>query len=368
MALQDLVWSSSSWSDVKAKVAASASTADSNFTLSNGPLGKNVPLKIIPLGDSITYGFRSTDGNGYRKHLLDKLSANGTANCTAQYIGSVRSGNMTDNYNEGHSGAIITEIGNFSLGSLTQRPNLILLMAGTNDMNQNLSVGATERLGNLIDMCSTTCPDAVILVAQLIPAATPNVEARVELFNPTVISLVASREEKGVKIAVVDMPNFVTTADLKDNLHPNDVGYAKMADAWFEGIQKAAAKEWFTPPVPGNGPPRGIVVASAESTTISSVPAVFLETSSHFATTNSSKLIVSTATMNGSVLTNAFLPTGTSTSLTSSSFAVPRVPTTSTAIASSQITANSAGLSSRQDRQLASLSAFVWVWISLWGF
>ncbi|KAL5327173.1 hypothetical protein ACEPPN_004865 [Leptodophora sp. 'Broadleaf-Isolate-01'] len=346
-------------------LATSASAADTNFTLSNCPLSNNVHLKILPLGDSITYGFRSTDGNGYRKHLLDKITA--TANGTTQYIGSVRSGNMTDNHNEGHPGAVITEIGNFSLGSLALRPNLILLMAGTNDMNLNLSVGATERLGNLIDMCSTACPDAVILLAQLTPAAKPDVEARIEQFNPAVISLAASREGKGMKIAVVDMPKFVTTADLKDNLHPNDVGHAKMADAWFEGIQKAAAKGWFAPPVNGIRTPRGVLVASAESTTSSSMPKIFSATLGNYAMTNSTSSVSSTA-VNYSVSTRNFLPTSSSASFTSSNFVVPLVPTAPTAISASQTVTSNAVLSSRQGhRQAASLLAFLGFWISLWG-
>ncbi|KAH7360335.1 SGNH hydrolase-type esterase domain-containing protein [Rhexocercosporidium sp. MPI-PUGE-AT-0058] len=267
-------------------LALSVSVAGSNSTLSNRPFSNNVRLKILPLGDSITFGFQSTDGNGYRKHLLDKITTNGTA----QYVGSVRSGNMTDNHNEGHPGATITQIGNFSRGSLTLRPNLILLMAGTNDMNMNLSVGATERLENLIDMCSTTCPDAVILVTQLSPAAPRDVEARIEQFNPTVIRLVANREGRGMKVAVVDMPKFVTTADLKDELHPNDIGYAKMADAWFEGIQKATTKGWFTPPIDANGPPQVVGVASVASATRSYLaPTPSLTTSSINTTANPSR-------------------------------------------------------------------------------
>ncbi|XMA08360.1 hypothetical protein WAI453_001151 [Rhynchosporium graminicola] len=230
----------------------SVSAAGSNETTFSIFQNSNVPLRILPLGNSITFGFQSTDGNGYRKRLLEKITISGPA----QYIGSVLAGNMTDNHNEGHPGAIITEISNYSRVSLVLRPNLILLMAGTNDMNNDLLAGASDRLGDLIDLCFTACPDSVILVAQLTPSANASVEARIEQFNPTVMSVAAIREQRGMKIAVVNMMNFVTTADLEDGLHPNDVGYAKMADAWYEGIQRASMKGWFTPPVDITTPPQ----------------------------------------------------------------------------------------------------------------
>src|ERR1700712_4085517 len=110
--------------------AAPAPEPKADSTLVGQPIGNRnpVPLRILPLGDSITFGFLSTDGNGYRQDLLTMLS--GTQ---VQYIGSIRAGNMTDNFNEGHSGAVISQIAGFANQSLPQRPNLILLMAGTND-------------------------------------------------------------------------------------------------------------------------------------------------------------------------------------------------------------------------------------------
>jgi len=306
-------------------------------------------MKILPLGNSITYGYQSTDGNGYRKHLLDKITTNGTA----QYIGSVRSGNMTDNHNEGHPGATITQISAFSVISLALRPNLILLMAGTNDMNLNLSLGAPERLANLVDMCSIACPDALILLAQLTPAGTADVEARIQQFNPSVASLATSREQKGMKILAVDMPNFVTPADLKDELHPNDIGYAKMADAWYQGIQQAASRGWLTPPMDGIGPPGDIGPASV----LSSTGAGFLEStktlmasssSSTFTLMNSS--IATTAASNVSIPAPFSVPTSAPASSsffsTPSALAVPtQISAPSVAVASQAATsaANSSG-------------------------
>lgn len=53
-------------------------------------------MRIQPLGDSITFGYLSSDGNGYRNDLLQRLVApinvNGTvepSNNTVLYVGSV---------------------------------------------------------------------------------------------------------------------------------------------------------------------------------------------------------------------------------------------------------------------------------------
>lgn len=82
-------------------------------------LSRGVDLRILPLGASITAGQGSSDGNGYREYLQQDL-----AGMTMQYVGSLRSGSMADNYHEGHSGFTITLVAQFgsnndiSLGSM----------------------------------------------------------------------------------------------------------------------------------------------------------------------------------------------------------------------------------------------------------
>ncbi|KAK3617285.1 hypothetical protein LTR56_025386, partial [Elasticomyces elasticus] len=62
-----------------------------------------VTLRMLPLGDSITWGYLSSDGNGYRLDLENLLDGN-----PVEYIGSQQSGNMADNWNEGCVRAIRT--------------------------------------------------------------------------------------------------------------------------------------------------------------------------------------------------------------------------------------------------------------------
>ncbi|KAH6667843.1 hypothetical protein B0J14DRAFT_567201 [Halenospora varia] len=213
-----------------------------------------VDLRILPLGDSITWGHVGKDGNGYRWNLVNMiLTLSGNS---VQYIGSILSGNMQNSNNEGHSGAIITEIATYSERSLPQRPNVVLLMAGTNDIDKiSNPEGAPARLGSLIDKITLACPDAAVLVAQITPNTDSSKVELVKTFNATIPGIVASRVKAGAHVLVVDMYTAVTTKDLADRLHPNDLGYSKIAKAWYDGLQQAVDKGWIKAPVatPGKG-------------------------------------------------------------------------------------------------------------------
>jgi lysophospholipase L1-like esterase len=199
--------------------------------------------------DSITYGYQSTDGNGYRLELYNDLT--GGYNNTVDLIGSVQAGTMADNYNEGHSGATIDEIASFASLSLFELPNVVLIHAGTNDMNLPLDpADAPTRLGNLIDTVLATVPDAVLLVAQIIPSGTQATEDNIVTFNAAIPGVVASRVAAGSKVLVVDMFTRLTYPDdFTDDLHPNDQGYQIMGDVWYEALGYAdTVLNWITPP------------------------------------------------------------------------------------------------------------------------
>src|SRR5262249_22927777 len=48
-----------------------------------------MPVRIMPLGDSITYGVKSHDGGGYRTRLWHLLQQSGTA---VDFVGSLAAG------------------------------------------------------------------------------------------------------------------------------------------------------------------------------------------------------------------------------------------------------------------------------------
>lgn len=159
---------------------------------------------------------------------------------------------MADNQNEGHSGFTISQIASVTKTSLLQRPNVVLLHAGTNDMQKSPPDDpydtAPERLGALIDEILCTCPDAVVMVAQIIQSSNSDIEARIRTYNAAIPSIVAGRAAEGFKVKTVDMSS-IGGSDLFDSLHPNDGGYVKMATLWYQALQAVDAS-WFTKPQP----------------------------------------------------------------------------------------------------------------------
>ncbi|KAI3393725.1 hypothetical protein diail_3771 [Diaporthe ilicicola] len=213
--------------------------------------GKN--LRILPLGDSITYGYLSSDGNGYRNTLKTLLTSAGN---TVDMVGSVRSGDMADNDNEGHSGFTISEIAARN-SAYRQRPNVVLLHAGTNDMGQTSGWDtAPERLDSLVEALIGALPDATIVVARIVPAASSATMSRIRVYNNAITKLMSARFRDGQHVMMVDMPSGVRTSDLGDGLHPSDQGYEKMAIKWAIALTAADSLGWIKAPVDGEGPVR----------------------------------------------------------------------------------------------------------------
>ena len=202
-------------------------------------------LRIQPLGDSITLGYRSSDGNGYRLQLYEDLSGS-----DIQMIGSQQSGSMGDNRHEGHSGATISQIQGYAHNSLPQQPNIVLLHAGTNDLGMSPPTDpydeAPQRLGALIDTVLAAVPNAVVLVAQIINSGNADTEARILTYNNQIPGLVQDRVNAGHHVEVVNFSG-ITASLLVDRLHPVEQGYHEMGDIWFKAIQVVANKGWIVP-------------------------------------------------------------------------------------------------------------------------
>lgn len=208
------------------------------------------PCAILPLGDSITEGFGSS-GGGYRVQLFRDAVEDGK-NIT--FVGSLMNGpnNVPDfpKSHEGHGGYTIDSDGGHSgiSGQITDNalsmysPNIVLLMIGTNDLNGNVDVNnAPNRLGNLMDDILTQAPDALLVVATIIPMENGNGN-KVEPYNATIPQLVADRAAEGKHVIAVDnWAAFTANANyssawMGDMLHPNDAGYAVLGSAFYDAI------------------------------------------------------------------------------------------------------------------------------------
>lgn len=184
---------------------------------------KTTSLRILPLGDSITWGFVNGAGsNGYRERLLANLKSSGY---TVDFVGTQKSGNMADNDNQGFSGYTISQIRGVAGGGLAFKPNVVLLHAGTNDLNRGNPSNepdsqAPARLGQLLDDVLKAVPNAVVIVAKIIPSRLAGLNANIKTFNNALPAIVAARVSKGSKVSIVDMSVLSTSSELGDVVHP----------------------------------------------------------------------------------------------------------------------------------------------------
>ncbi|EEH50690.1 uncharacterized protein PADG_06769 [Paracoccidioides brasiliensis Pb18] len=239
-------------------------------------IASDVNLRILPLGDSITYGQGSSDGNGYRLRLHTLLSPRHNV----EYIGQERDGSMNNNHHEGHKGFPIGPVGITGKRNYADRPNIVLLMAGTNDVVFQMNLeNAPNVLGQVIDEILAACPDAVVLVATLTPLLDANREARKVAFNAALPDMIDQRTKMGKHVLLVDMSRVTKEhINATDGIHPTEGGYQLIAGAWYDGIVAVGKKGWIgapiTPPVEGDvaedgEPPMGTAPVDARFETSS---------------------------------------------------------------------------------------------------
>ncbi len=213
------------------------------------------PCKILPLGDSITYGVNDEGNAGYRGPLFSSAVA---AQQKITFTGSLSNGPSTvsgqtfPTKNEGHSGWGISEVtpysgGNAGIATVIPSPalssgsggmpNIILLHIGTNDSGSFTATQMTSDLTGLLDKIIANAPDALLVVAQIIPLGYGTNDV-IKAYNQAILGVVQQRTAAGKHVALVDMYTGFTASTMlgSDNIHPNSTGYKFMADHWYSVI------------------------------------------------------------------------------------------------------------------------------------
>ena len=212
------------------------------------------PCKILPLGDSITHGFASSDDAGYRSQLFKLIVA---ANQKVTFTGSLANGPTTvsgqtfPRMHEGHDGWTIDPgFSSFGAGGISSlvpspafdgKPHIVLLHIGTNDTNAMDTANMSTRLESLLDKIAQASPSSLVVLAQITPLGYAS--AALTAYNAKIPGIVQSHAAKGQHVVGVDMSKMPVPADIaSDNVHPNDQGYVYMAGVWYAAIKDLLPK------------------------------------------------------------------------------------------------------------------------------
>lgn len=221
----------------------------------------DAPLRIMPLGDSITEGQIDRDipnvlHEGYRIGLWNRLVDFGLP---FDFVGTLSSGteDLPDTDHEGHSG--------FSTNQLTfgktndpdsgvdiwipaTNPNMILLMIGTNNSGnppEDMLADLDELIDRILNQNGFTGELLVATIPPIDPAG--RFEERIptlEAYNAGIPNVVNAYIQQGNNVSFVDMVNVqngLTIEDINEppndpGIHPTAEGYDKIANFWFNAI------------------------------------------------------------------------------------------------------------------------------------
>jgi hypothetical protein len=222
------------------------------------------PVRIMPLGDSITYDRRSGDDRpvgertGYRWPLWNWLNR---TDFRVDFIGSEQAGEdlFDDPDNAGFPGISDNQLWELMRTGYNPRsdtqvvpgpylkyyPNdVIMLHIGTNDLGPE----ATD-VENILDEIDDYDPGITVVLAQIINRVGGS--AVTTQFNSNLETMTKNRILNGDKIILVDMEygsgivyQLEPAGDMYDKLHPTivsnpdiiDSGYGKMADIWYKAL------------------------------------------------------------------------------------------------------------------------------------
>jgi hypothetical protein len=197
------------------------------------------PVRIMPLGDSITQG--DATHNSYRRPLWQKLIDDGYR---VDFVGSTPENRFGDPPDadfdpdhEGHWGWRADEIlERIEPWARAAKPDIVLIHLGVNDLFQGATIPQVlTDLRGIIDALRSVNPKVVLLLAKLIP----NTEGQdVRAFNDELGRLAGASQEDS-PVLIVDLSSgFNAAADTYDGVHPNEAGEAKMAEAWYQALRK----------------------------------------------------------------------------------------------------------------------------------
>jgi acyl-CoA thioesterase I len=202
---------------------------------------QNGPVRIMPLGDSVTSGL---DGSAsYRYWLWKQLQAKGF---NVDFVGTLwgvgadgASGIYPDfdQDHEGHFGAttddILNGIGDWAAQT---QPQVVLLLIGGNDFQNGAAPQQVlDNTGAIINTLRSVNPNVAVLWAML-PQA-PDQRAPDQAYNRGVSRLARAWSTPHSPIRAVDLwSGFSPAKDTLDGQHPNALGERMLAARFYAAL------------------------------------------------------------------------------------------------------------------------------------
>jgi lysophospholipase L1-like esterase len=198
------------------------------------PIGDNRPNLYLGLGDSITAGDESSDGQGYRLKLQNLLGPH-FARAEVQVRGR-----------QGDSSAETAQVTRRTLRD--HDPAYTLILLGTNDWHDQTCQQQGPAACFTIDALRSIVEDVrdwrSLPVLATITPVNPlySTSSRDAFYDQTNVGIKGLA--RGQNIALADLnADFKAAGNLSalfaDDVHPNDAGYQVMAQGWFKAITRA---------------------------------------------------------------------------------------------------------------------------------
>jgi lysophospholipase L1-like esterase len=279
-------------------IAAAAALAAAGLTAAP-QAGAAGPLRVYPLGDSITYGntYQANTPGGYRGPLDALLTA---TNVPHEFVGAVADNSTPvldaegQAHHDGHPGYRIDQDaadldgdahayydagGSWLTGTPFRAPifpDVAVIHLGTNDIGQRWDAGTTyptgdglvnygdatqratfvahmtARLQGLVDKIRTLRPDCRIVLSNVIPIGLTTTDVVTPEYATAIAGLVSTERAAGARIVLADVWSAFATATpagnvmvpglmSADSVHPTPAGYAAMAAVYAQAIAAVEA-------------------------------------------------------------------------------------------------------------------------------
>jgi|GEM_PF-2367525 len=214
------------------------------ISVSNTCGSESNPLKIMPLGDSITESEKGH--NSFRRRLWKLLKS---ADCQVDFVGRKKGVSLGyrnsaqatppnpdfDMDHEARWDYRVDEVLPLINSSIDKyRPDVVLIHLGTNDVLQGESIsGTVSEIEILIDSIRARKANTAFIVSRVIPCSRET--SRIASLSSKIARL-SSKNTKKSPVIIVDQSANYFISDNYDGIHPGNSGEQKIADIYFRAI------------------------------------------------------------------------------------------------------------------------------------